>query len=193
MSLEPRRPAGSAQPDRLPCDPAAVVLPAIAALGAVAAIAVMPFVGQDRTPERGRGRRKPSASVRDLETDCLQLQEIFRRLQRNLRVAPGGQAVAASPLKFGLYGVDLADAELVSEIARVMGAAVRDTGDVMRAIEDGGISAPETLCNEFGRCQETLSKLIIERASVRLAIEEGLAVSLRLTELVRDLKQHAKD
>jgi len=193
MSLEPRKPATESQPDRLPCDPAAVVLPALAALGAVAAIAVMPFVGQDRVPLAGRGRRKPSASIRDLETDCLQLQEIFRRLQRNLRSAPAGQAVASSPLKFGLFGVDLASADLVAEIARVMGAAVRDTGDVMRAVEDGGIEAPEPLCHAFGECQERLSKLIAERASVRLAIDEGLAVSLRLTELVQDLKRRCQD
>ena len=191
MSLEPRKAPDGSPPERLPCDPAAVLLPAIAALGAIAAIAVIPFVAQDRDP--ARGRRKPAAAVRDLETDCLQLQEIFRRLQRTLRAAPGGQAVAASPLKFGLYGVDLADAELVAEIARVMGASVRDTGDVMCAIEEGGIDAPEPLCHGFGQCQERLSKLIIERASVRVAIDEGLAVALRLTELVQELKRGVKD
>lgn len=193
MSLEPRKPADGPPPDRLPCDPAAVVLPALAALGAIAAIAVVPFVAQDRAPELGRNRRKPSAAVRDLETDCLQLQEIFKRLQRNLRSAPGGQAVAASPLKFGLFGVDLADAGLVGEIARVLGTAVRNTGDVMRAIEDDGIEAPEQLCQEFGVCQEKLSKLVIERASVRVALDEGLAVSITLTQLVQDLKRGAKD
>jgi hypothetical protein len=193
MSLEPRKAAADPPPDRLPCDPAAVVLPVISALGAIAAIAVMPFVAEDRTPERGRSRRRPTSAVRDLETDCLQLQEICRRLQRTLRSAPGGQAVAASPLKFGLYGVDLADASLVAEIARVLGAAVRDTGDVMRAIEDDAIEASEVLCAEFGTCQERLSKLVIERASVRVAIDEGLAVSVRLTELVQDLKRTAKD
>lgn len=193
MSLEPSKPPDGSIAARLPCDPAAVVLPAISALGAIAALAVMPFVAQDRAPERGRTRRKPTAAVRDLETDCLQLQDIFRRLQRALRLAPGGQAVAASPLKFGLYGVDLADADLVGEIARVMGNSVRDTGDVMRAIEEGAIDAPEPLCHAFGACQERLSKLIIERASVRAAIEEGLAVSLRLTELVQDLKRPVTD
>ena len=193
MSLEPRKPDSGLPPDRLLCDPAAVLLPALSALGAVAAIAVMPFAGQDRTPERGRGRRKPSLPVRDLETDCLQLQEIFRRLQRNLRSAPGGQPVAASPLKFGLYGVDLADVELAAEIARVMGSSVRNTGDVMRAIVEGGIEAPETLYHGFGACQEQLSKLLIERASVRAAIDQGLAISLRLTELVRELKHFTRD
>ncbi len=193
MTLEPRKPENDLASERLPCDPAAVVLPALSALGAISAIAVIPFVGQERQPERGRGRRKPAASVRDLETDCLQLQEIFRRLQRTLRSAPGGQAVASSPLKFGLYGVDLADAALVGEIARVLGTAVRNTGDVMHAIEDGGIEAPDALCHSFGECQERLSKLVIERASVKTAIEEGLAISLRLTELVIDLKRSAKE
>jgi len=193
MSLEPRKPADGLPPDRLLCDPAAVVLPALSALGAIAAIAVMPFVGQDRAPEPGRNRRKPSVAIRDLETDSLQLQEIFRRLQRNLRSAPGGQAVAASPLKFGLYGVDLADAGLVAEIARVLGTAVRNTGDVMFAIETGGIEAPESVCNLFGECQERLSKLVVERASVRVALDEGLALSQRLTELVQDLKRGTRD
>ena len=193
MSLEPRKIPDGTPSERLPCDPAAVVLPALSALGAIAAIAVMPFVAQDRVPESGRGRRKPAAAVRDLETDCLQLQEIFRRLQRTLRAAPGGQAVAASPLKFGLFGVDLADAGLLAEIARVLGAAVRDTGDVMRAMEEGGVDAPELLCHQFGECQERLSKLVIDRASVRVAIDEGLAVSVRLTGLVQELKHTVKD
>jgi hypothetical protein len=193
MSLEPRKPAEGLPPDRPLCDPAAVLLPALSALGAIAAIAILPFVGQDRAPAHGRNRHKPSASIRDLETDCLQLQEIFRRLQRNLRSAPGGQAVAASPLKFGLYGVDLADTTLAAEIARVFGAAVGHTSEVMRAVEDGGIEAPEPLCFAFGECQERLSKLIVDRASVRVSIEEGLAVATRLTELVQDLKRGAKD
>lgn len=193
MTLEPRKAKPEPIAERLPCDPAAVLLPALAALGAIAGIAVMPFVAEDRPPERGRGLRKPAAALRDLETDSLQIQEIFRRLQRNLRAAPGGQAVAAAPLKFGLFGVDLADASLVAEIARVFGAAVKDTGDVMRAIEDGGIEAPEDLCHAFGLCQERLSKLVIERASVRTVIDAGLAISLRLTELVIELKRAVKD
>ena len=192
-TVESRKPESERLSERLPCDPAAVVLPALSALGAIAAIAVIPFVGEERQPDRGRNRRKPSAAIRDLETDCLQLQEIFRRLQRTLRSAPGGQAVASSPLKFGLYGVDLADVALVSEIARVLGASVRDTGDVMHAMEDGSIEAPETLCHSFGECQERLSKLVIERASVKVAIDQGLAISLRLTELVQDLKRIAAD
>ena len=193
MTLPPRNTGPDRMEERLPCDPVAVVLPALAALGAIAGIAVMPFVAQDRAPQHGRGHRKASAAIRDLETDSLQLQEIFRRLQRNLRSASGGQAVAAAPLKFGLFGVDLADASLVAEIARVLGASVKDTGDVMRAIEDGSIDATDDLCNDFGLCQERLSKLVIERASVRTAIDEGLAVSLRLTELIAELKRSVKE
>jgi hypothetical protein len=193
MSVEPRKPDADVGAERLPCDPAAVILPALSALGAIAAIAVIPFVGQERQPDRGRNRRKPSGILRDLETDCLQLQEIFRRLQRTLRSAPKAYAVAVSPLKFGLYGIDLADASLVIEIARVLGTAVRNTGDVMHTIEDGGIDAPEELCHRFGECQERLSKLVIERASVKVAIEEGLAIALRLTELVTELKHPATD
>ena len=193
MALEPRKADADLAAERLPCDPAAVILPALSALGAIAAIAVIPFVGQERQPEHGRARRKPSAVLRDLETDCLQLQEVFRRLQRALRSAPKAHAVAVSPLKFGLYGVDLADAALVTEIAHVLGAAVRDTGHVMHAIEDGGIDAPDALCHRFGECQERLSKLVIERASVRVAVDEGLAIALRLTELVVELKQTAKE
>lgn len=193
MSLPPRNAAPDRMDQRLPCDPAAVVLPALSALGAIAGIAVMPFVAQDRAPEPGRGQRKAAAAVRDLETDGLQLQEIFRRLQRNLRSAPGGQAVAVAPLKFGLFGVDLADAALVGEIVRVLGASMQDTGDVMRAIEDGRIDAAEELCYGFGLCQERLSKLVIERASVRTAIDEGLAIALRLSELIVELKQSVKE
>lgn len=193
MTLEPRKADADLAAERLPCDPAAVILPALSALGAISAIAVIPFVGQERPPERGRHRRKPSAILRDLETDCLQLQEIFRRLQRTLRSAPKFHAIAVSPLKFGLFGVDLADASMVVEIARVLGSSVVHTGDVMRAIEDGGIAAPDELCHRFGECQEQLSKLVIERASVKVAIDEGLVISIRLTDLVTELKRTAAE
>lgn len=186
--MDQTRPETDIAAERLPCDPAAVILPALSALGAIAAIAVVPLVGVERTPARGGIRRKPHGAVRDLETDCLQLQEIFGRLEKRLKSAPGGKAVAASPLKFGLYGVDLADTAMAAEIARVLGSAMRNSGDVMRAMEEGTVPAPEDLCLRFGECQEKLSKLVIERASVRVAIEEGGAIATRLTELVVKLK-----
>ena len=193
MTVDAHRVDAGPATDLPTCDPAAVLLPAISALGAIAAIGVIPFVAQDRLRDRSRGRRKASVAVRDLETDCLQLQEVFRRLQRGLKSAPRAFAVATAPLKFGFHGLDLAPADLVADVARAFGSAARDTCDVMAGIEDGSIEAAEATCLAFGECQERLSRLLVDRASLKVAVEEGLAVAGRLTDLVRELKRVARD
>jgi hypothetical protein len=197
--------AGDKKPDnrsagegetRLAPDPFTAVLPALAALGAIASIAAVNWTAQERTPERSRARRKAGVALRDLETCCLGLQEIFRRFQRNPKLFAGEGAPASSPLKFGVHGPRVGtDAarqfhQLINDVASMLVLASQNAFDVMSAVEDGEINAPDKLFFGFGEQQDRLNKLILARATLKTSVDTGAEVALRLTELVRELKKH---
>jgi hypothetical protein len=181
---------------RLAPDPFTAVLPALAALGAIASIASINWTAQERTPDRPKAKRKAGMAVRDLETCCLGLQEIFRRFQRNPRLFAGEGAQASSPLKFGVYGprvgIDAARLfqQLINDVASMLVLASQNAYDVMAAVEDGEIEAPEQLFFGFGEQQERLNKLIQSRATLKVSVDTGAEVALRLTELVHKLKDY---
>lgn len=181
---------------RIAPDPLSVVLPAMSALGAIASIAAINWVGQEKTPDRARSRRKAGVALRDLESCCMGLQEIFKRLVRNPKLYGGEGPSTSTPLKFGLCGprIDqgLARAyhQLMNDIASMLVLASQNTFDVMSAIEDGEIAAPEMLFYGFGEQQDRLNKLLQSRATLKVIVETGAEVSDRLTALVRELKKH---
>lgn len=184
---------------RIAPDPFAAVLPALAALGAISSIAAINWVAQERTPDRSKSRRKAGMALRDLESCCLGLQEIFKRFQKNTRLFGGEGAQAASPMKFGVHGsrVD-GDAarlyqQLINDIASMLVLASHNSFDAMSAIEDGEIVAPEEVFYGFGEQQERLNKLMSQRGSLKVTIEAGLEIAERLTVLVRDLKKYRVD
>ena len=191
-----RRPEAAEGETRLAPDPFTAVLPALAALGAIASIATINWTAQERTPDRARSKRKAGTALRDLETCCLGLQEIFRRFQRNPRLFAGEGAPASSPLKFGVHGPRVAtDAarlfqQLINDVASMLVLASQNAFDVMSAVEDGEIDAPEEVFFGFGEQQERLNKLIQMRATLKASVDTGAEVALRLTELVRELKKH---
>jgi hypothetical protein len=193
------RPPESEGETRLAPDPFTAVLPALAALGAIASIATINWTAQERTPERSRARRKAGTALRDLETCCLGLQEIFRRFQRNPRLFAGEGAPASSPLKFGVHGPRVATdsarlfQQLINDVASMLVLASQNAFDVMSAVEDGEIDAPEEVFFGFGEQQERLNKLIQMRATLKASVDTGAEVALRLTELVRELKKHRPD
>ncbi len=193
------RPPESEGETRLAPDPFTAVLPALAALGAIASIATINWTAQERTPERSRARRKAGTALRDLETCCLGLQEIFRRFQRNPRLFAGEGAPASSPLKFGVHGPRVATnsarlfQQLINDVASMLVLASQNAFDVMSAVEDGEINAPEEVFFGFGEQQERLNKLIQMRATLKASVDTGAEVALRLTELVRELKKHRPD
>ncbi|WP_229309147.1 hypothetical protein [Hyphomicrobium album] len=195
---QPRRPESEGE-TRLAPDPFTAVLPALAALGAIASIATINWTAQERTPERSRARRKAGTALRDLETCCLGLQEIFRRFQRNPRLFAGEGAPASSPLKFGVHGPRVATdsarlfQQLINDVASMLVLASQNAFDVMSAVEDGEINAPEEVFFGFGEQQERLNKLIQMRATLKASVDTGAEVALRLTELVRELKKHRPD
>lgn len=194
----PPVPASSDGDTRNAPDPFTAVLPAIAALGAVSSIATINWMAQEKTPERSRAKRKAGTALRDLESCCLGLTEIFRRFQRNPKLFAGEGAVT-SPLKFGVHGPRVSSAQtqlyqqLVNDVASMLVLASQAAFDVMSAVEDGEIDAPEQLYFGFGECQDRLNKLIQNRATLKTSVETGLEVAERLTVLVRDLKKHRQD
>ena len=181
---------------RLAPDPFTAVLPALAALGAIASIATINWAAQERTPDRAKSKRKAGTALRDLETCCLGLQEIFRRFQRNPKLFAGEGAPASSPLKFGVHGPRVgSDAarlfhQLMNDVASMLVLASQNAFDVMSAVEDGEINPPEELFFGFGEQQERLNKLIQARATLKASVDTGAEVVVALTELVRALKKH---
>ncbi len=190
------RPVQTETETRLAPDPFTAVLPALAALGAIASIATINWTAQERTPDRARSKRKAGTALRDLETCCLGLQEIFRRFQRNPRLFAGEGAPASSPLKFGVHGPRVAPdsarlfQQLMNDVASMLVLASQNAFDVMSAVEDGEIDAPEELFFGFGEQQERLNKLIQARETLKGSVDIGADVALRLTELVRELKKY---
>lgn len=183
---------------RMSPDPFAAVLPALAALGAITSIAAINWSGQDKLATRTRTKRKTGAALRDLETCCLGLVEIFRRFQRHPRVFAGEGGQAAAPLKFGVHGQRIrADAQrlylqLMNDIASMLVLAAQNAFDVMTAIEDGDIDAPEEVFFGFGEQQDRLNSIIQSRVTLRAAVDTGAEIAERLVLLVRELKKYQK-
>jgi hypothetical protein len=181
---------------RIAPEPFAAVLPALAALGAIASIATINWVAQEKTTDRARPKRKAGSAVRDLETCCLGLAEIFRRFQRHPKLFAGEGGQGSSPLKFGVHGprVD-ADAtrlyhQLMNDVASMLVLASQSAFDVMCAVEDGEINAPEDVFFGFGEAQDGLNKLIQGRATLKASVDAGAEIADRLTGLVRELKKY---
>ena len=181
---------------RIAPDPFAVVLPAMAALGTIASIAAINWVAQERTPDRSRSKRKAGNALRDLESCCMGLQEIFRRFLRYPRLFAGAGGSVSAPMKFGVHGARIspemarAYQNLINDAASMLVLASQNAFDVMAAIEDGEIQAPESVFFGFADCQERLNQLFQSRATLKTTVEGGNFIADRLTALVRELKQH---
>ncbi|AGK59572.1 hypothetical protein HYPDE_39518 [Hyphomicrobium denitrificans 1NES1] len=197
LSKSQSEPADEAD-TRMPPDPFAAVLPALAALGAITSIAAINWSGEGKLATRARTKRKTAAALRDLETCCLGLAEIFRRFQRHPRVFAGEGGQAAAPLKFGVHGQRIrADAQrlylqLMNDIASMLVLAAQNAFDVMTAIEDGDIDAPEEIFFAFGEQQDRLNTVLQSRVTLRVAVDTGADVAERLVTLVRELKTYQK-
>jgi hypothetical protein len=193
-----RTPEGDDADTRMPPDPFAAVLPAIAALGAIAGIAAINWSGQEKTASRTRTKRRSSVALKDLETCCMGLVEIFRRFQAHPKVFAGEGSSASAPLKFGVHGKRIrADAQrlylrLMNDIATNLVLASQNAFDVMTSIEDGEIDAPEEVYFGFGEQQDRLNCVIQDRVTLRSAVATGAEVSVALLDLVRELKRHQK-
>ncbi|MEQ1673155.1 MAG: hypothetical protein ABL893_20075 [Hyphomicrobium sp.] len=81
---------------------------------------------------------------------------------------------------------------LINDIASHLVLAAQNAFDVMTAIEDGDIDAPEEVFFGFGEQQERLNTLIQTRATLRTTVDTGADIAIRLTDLVRELRKHQK-
>ncbi len=195
--MDRRQPQESPADDatsRIAPDPFAAVLPALAALGAIASIAAINWTAHERTADRPRSKRKAAVVLKDLESCCLGLQEIFRRFHRHPRLFAGEGGTQSSPMKFGVHGVRIEPAtarlyqQLVNDIASMLVLAAQNSFDVMCAVEDGDINAPEELFFAFGEQQDRLNKLIQERATLKASVDIGFDIAEKLTGHVRHLR-----
>lgn len=188
--------ADSGEATRSAPDPFAAVLPALAALGAISSIASINWSAEERTPDRPKARRKAGTAVRDLETCCIGLIEIFKRFLRNPKMFRGEVAGSTVPMKFGVHGTRVsADSarmyqQIVNDVASMLVLASQNAFDVMSAVEDGEIDAPEEVYFGFGECQDALNDLVQSRATIKECVERGHAIATRLSELVAELKKY---
>ena len=181
---------------RISPDPFAVVLPALSALGAVASIAAVNWMAEERTSARAKSKRKAGAALRDLESCCIGLQEIFKRLHKSPKLFAGEGGSAASPLKFGVHGPRIGpeDARLfrqsVNDVASMLVLATQNAFDVMSAIEDGELNPPDEIFYGFGEAQEKLNQVMTERTTLKVTVDTCTKIALDLTVLVRELKKY---
>lgn len=183
------------KPGRTPPEPLSLILPVLAALGSVASIAAIAWVAHDRAADRPRVKRRVDVILKDLETSCLGLAEILRRLKRHGRHFGLDGPAGGAPMKLGLNStrVDPAAGQLyhqmINDVATHLVLATQNSFDAMNAIEDGEIDADDTLLDGFAHAQEQLNALIAQRASVRAMTDGSLAVAEQLVGLIRQLKE----
>jgi hypothetical protein len=174
-------------------EPLAIVLPAIAALGAITSIAAVAYLAEDRTSDRPRVKRRVDVILKDLETSCLGTAEILRRVIRNSPMF-GLLGTAGTPMRFGIVGarVDAQQSQmfihLVNDVATMLVLATQASFDAINAIEDGEITPPEDLFDRFGEIQQKLNVLLAARANIKTQVEGALHLAEALSHLIRELK-----
>lgn len=179
---------------RVAPEPLLVLMPGLAALGAVASIAAVLWI-ETEPGQKTRSRRKASIVIRDLESDCLILQDIFRRLASGHRAGDAGSRPESTPLKFGLPAMaggsssHAAHQSMLVDVSRCLPMAAENAAEIIGLIEDEEIEAADEVLYGFGECQELLNQVLAERSSIEAGIGAGLDVSGRLVGLVRVLKK----
>jgi len=194
-----RASAGPSADTRIAPDPFIVVLPALSALAAVTCIASVTWASQETSPDRSRTKRKAAAALRDLETCCVGLQEVFNRLKRNRKLFGGTGPSAAAPLKFGVHGPRITPDDtrlfhqLMNDTASMLVLATQNAFDVMAAVEDGGLRPPDSVFAGLGEAQDRLNELIENRSSLRETVDTGTEIAAHLLGLVREIKTARSD
>ena len=176
-------------------DPVAVVLPALAALGSIVSIAALGWVGRDGSTPPRRGRRNAGAVLKDLERDCRDLQDAFKRIVRGLPALASGGGGTTLPMKFGMHALAVPEhgqALYLSLLSSVSGLLLR-TGqhshELMGTIEDGSLEPTEAQFQAFGDAQERLNAILVARASMKTAIETGYDIAVKLTTVLAEMRE----
>lgn len=179
---------------RIAPDPMAVVLPGLAGLGAIASIAAIDWVGNQRAERPSGPRRRVATVLRDLERVTTDLEDVFRRLNRNFRMFVNEHGAPAAPPKFGVHGLNIPQRSfhlyqaLVVETAGLVGPASQCSFDVMCLIEEGQIEPPQETFYALSSAQERLSHLLRERMTLLNLLDESQELARGLRETVQELK-----
>jgi hypothetical protein len=177
-------------------DPVAVILPALAALGAIASIAALNWVVRDECVDKRRAKRQSQTILRDLSRDCADLQDIFRRLIRGLPGIATGSGTTGLPMRFGVHGLAVDSQSyplyqsLVSSLASLTSRVSQHCFALRTALEEGLLDPPEDVFYAFGDQQERLNQILAGRPSLKSAIETGYDVAVKLGGLVEEMEGH---
>ena len=181
-------------------DPMTLVLPALAALGGIASIAALNWATPADHAARRQGRRNASGVLRNLERDCLDLQDAFKRLVRGLPGITSGGGTTALPMKFGVHGLDVTPQSypiyqsLLTSLSSLVARTGQHAYDLMGAIEEGIIEPPEEVFFAFAEQQERLNQLLAHpRPSLKATIETSYDIAVKLTGLVDELAAYRRD
>jgi hypothetical protein len=175
-------------------EPLTLVLPALAALGAVASIAAVAYVAQDREGDRPRVKRRVDVILKDLDTSCLGVAEILRRVKRSAKILGLDGASGHVAMKLGLNSGRVEPTggaiyhQLVNDLATMLVLATQNSFDVINAIEDGEVEASDAVLAGFGAAQEKLNTLLVSRAGLRPMVDGCIEVAMHLTHLLQQLK-----
>lgn len=201
LDIETRPPAARTNETRVGPDPLTIILPALAVLGGIASIAAMNWASRTATGSgRRQGRRNAALVLRNLERDCLDLQDAFKRLVRGLPGITSGGGTTSLPMKFGVHGLDVTPQSypiyqsLLSSLSSLIARASQHSYDLMGAIEDGTIDPPEEVFFAFGDQQERLNQLLAHpRPSLKTTVEVGFDIAVKLTALIDELGSYRRD
>ena len=181
-------------------DPLTLILPALAALGGIVSIASLNWAARDGEANRRLGRRNAASVLRNLERDCVDLQDAFRRLVRGLPGITSGGGTTALPMKFGVHGLDVTPQtypiyqSLLASLSSLVARTCQHSYDLMGAIEDGSIEPPESLFFAFSDQQERLNQLLgVPRPSLKATVETGYDIAVKLSALIDELGAHRRD
>ncbi|MBI1385390.1 MAG: hypothetical protein GC150_10805 [Rhizobiales bacterium] len=194
--LSPLAAPGEERDTRIGPDPLAAVLPVIAALGAIASIAAINWVANERPAVANANRRRSMNALRDLERTASEAVDVLDRMGRNFRIFVGDRGAISAPIAFGVHGLKIPQRSyplyqgLVSDGANLLTAASQHAFEVMCLIEDGATEPPETLFFALGEAQERLSRLLRERQSLKATLDEALAIAVAIHTSVSELKSH---
>ena len=180
--------------NRVGPDPLTLILPALAALGGIASIAALNWAARTSEDSRRHGRRNAAGVLRNLERDCLDLQEAFRRLVRGLPGITSGGGTTSLPMKFGVHGLDVTPQSypiyqsLLASVSSLVARTSQHSYDLMGAIEDGTIEPPEEVFFAFADQQERLNALFAHpRPSLKATVETGFDIAVKLSALIDEL------
>ena len=186
---------------RVGADPLTIILPALEALDVVASDDAANWAGRaSLDADRRQGRRNTALVLRNLERDCLDLQDAFKRLVRGLPGITHGGGTTSLPMKFGVHGLDVTPdsypiyQSLLASLSSLVARTAQHSYDLMGAIEDGTIDPPEEIFFGFGDQQERLNQLLaFPRPSLKATVETGFDIAVKLTGLIDEMGSYRRD